>query len=392
MIRILEVGIGLALVFTLVALICSIVNEWISAMVEKRGNLLWEGIENLVGQELRGDICGHQLMQGLVRKETWFDAILKRLLPGIDRAKPSYVPTEMFVATLLDIVQTRAAGRPPATLAGLRSTIQSANVAAPVKQALLALVNNASGAAADELAKAKKNIGDWFDAGMDRVTGWYKRWSQIILILVGLGVAFVLGVDSIAIAKRLWTDPVVRDRVADAAEDFVEENKENPRLTGAQTPAAAPQTSDLTLTSDMDTNLTTDTLLTSDAPETPATEGVEGTTVAEKQTVAETETAEELAKEKLKEIQIFQNQLEDLSLPLFPMTGLREEYKSRHKGIEGEASLPRMFGWWLWHHLFGFVLTSFAASLGAPFWFDLLNRFVNLRTTGKKPEEVPAKP
>ena len=54
MLRILEVGIGLALVFTLVALICSIINEWISAMVEKRGNLLWEGIENLVGAELRG--------------------------------------------------------------------------------------------------------------------------------------------------------------------------------------------------------------------------------------------------------------------------------------------------------------------------------------------------
>jgi len=397
MIRILEVGIGLALVFTLVALICSIVNEWISAMVEKRGNLLWEGIENLVGQELRGDICGHQLMQGLVRKPTWFDAIVKRLLPRIDRAKPSYVPTEMFVATLLDIIGARAAaggnphvaGQLPTTFAGLQTAIQNANgVPDNVKQALLALVNNAGSGAQDELAKAKKYIGDWFDAGMGRVTGWYKRWSQLVLILVGLGVAFFLGVDCIAIAKRLWTDPVVRERVAEAGKEFVEENGDDPRLIGGGTPTA-PKASDVPLTSDMDTNLTTDTLLTSDAPETPPTEA--GTSAAEEQTVAETETAEELAKEKLKEIQIFQNQLEALSLPLFPMTGLREEYKSRHKGVEADAWLPRMFGWWLSHHLFGFVLTSFAASLGAPFWFDLLNRFVNLRNTGKKPEE-PAKP
>ena len=139
------------------------------------------------------------------------------------------------------------------------------------------------------------------------------------------------------------------------------------------------------MTSGMD--LTTDAPLTSDAPETPPME--EGTSAAEAQTVAETETAEELAREKLKEIQIFQSQLEALSLPMFPMTGLREEYKSSHKGVE--SSLPSMFGWWLWHHLLGFVLTSFAASLGAPFWFDLLNRFMNLRTTGKKPEEAPAK-
>ncbi|HEX6863939.1 MAG TPA: hypothetical protein VF414_14020 [Thermoanaerobaculia bacterium] len=413
-------GIGLALVFTLVALICSIVNEWISAMVEKRGNLLWEGIENLVGRELRGDICSHQLMQGLVRKQTWFDAILKRLLPGIDRAKPSYVPTEMFVATLLDIVgaraaaggNPRAAGQLPTTFAGLQTAIQNANgVPDNVKQALLALVNNAGSAAADELAKAKKNIGDWFDAGMGRVTGWYKRWSQLILILVGLGVAFFLGVDCIAIAKRLWTDPVVRDRVVAAAGEFVEENKENRRLSRGEAPSnagdagetgAAPQAGSVPLNSDMDSNfgadpllasdldtdLTTDTLLTSDAPEILPTED-DGTSAAEEQTVAETETAEELAKEKLKDIQIFQSQLEALSLPLFPMTGLREEYRSSHTGVE--ASLLRMFGWWLSHHLFGFVLTSFAASLGAPFWFDLLNRFVNLRTTGKKPVEVPAK-
>jgi hypothetical protein len=402
MLRILEVGIGLALVFTLVALICSIVNEWISAMLEKRGNLLWEGIENLVGQELRGDICGHQLMQGLVRKQTWFDAILKRILPGIDRAKPSYVPTEMFVATLLDIIGARAAaggnprvaGQLPTTFAGLQTAVQNANgVPDNVKQALLALVNDAGGAAADQLEKAKKHIGDWFDAGMGRVTGWYKRWSQLVLILVGLGVAFFLGVDCIAIAKRLWTDPVVREQVAQAAEEFVDRNQEDPRLTGRQTPANAaptatpPQASDVSLTSDVDSDLTADTPLTSDAPETPPAEAE--TPAEENQEVAETETAEELAKEKIKEIRVFQTQLEALSLPLFPMTALREEYKSKHTGAE--RSLPRMFGWWLWHHLLGFVLTSFAASLGAPFWFDLLNRFVNLRNTGKKPEEAPAK-
>jgi len=30
--------------------------------------------------------------------------------------------------------------------------------------------------------------------------------------------------------------------------------------------------------------------------------------------------------------------------------------------------------------------------LGAPFWFDLLNKFVNIRAVGKAPEEHPKNP
>jgi len=33
----------------------------------------------------------------------------------------------------------------------------------------------------------------------------------------------------------------------------------------------------------------------------------------------------------------------------------------------------------------GLLVTAFALSFGAPFWFDLLNRLVNLRAAGKKP-------
>jgi hypothetical protein len=42
--------------------------------------------------------------------------------------------------------------------------------------------------------------------------------------------------------------------------------------------------------------------------------------------------------------------------------------------------------------LIGLLLTTFAVSLGAPFWFDLLNRFVNIRSAGKAPEEKPKSP
>jgi hypothetical protein len=42
--------------------------------------------------------------------------------------------------------------------------------------------------------------------------------------------------------------------------------------------------------------------------------------------------------------------------------------------------------------MLGWILTILAVSLGAPFWFDMLNRVVAIRSAGKAPEEAPKKP
>lgn len=39
--------------------------------------------------------------------------------------------------------------------------------------------------------------------------------------------------------------------------------------------------------------------------------------------------------------------------------------------------------WWWIEKTFGLLLTALAISLGAPFWFDTLNRFINFRTATK---------
>ncbi|NBQ69833.1 MAG: hypothetical protein EBU46_13830, partial [Nitrosomonadaceae bacterium] len=35
--------------------------------------------------------------------------------------------------------------------------------------------------------------------------------------------------------------------------------------------------------------------------------------------------------------------------------------------------------------IMGILITTFAGSLGAPFWFQLLNKIVDLRAAGKQP-------
>jgi hypothetical protein len=38
-----------------------------------------------------------------------------------------------------------------------------------------------------------------------------------------------------------------------------------------------------------------------------------------------------------------------------------------------------------WTKVFGLLLTVLALSLGAPFWFDMLNKIINIRSSGPPP-------
>lgn len=53
------------------------------------------------------------------------------------------------------------------------------------------------------------------------------------------------------------------------------------------------------------------------------------------------------------------------------------------------ASCPAGNLWQLLMRLTGWLITGLAVSLGAPFWFDLLQRFVSLRGAGRGPRVQP---
>jgi hypothetical protein len=49
-------------------------------------------------------------------------------------------------------------------------------------------------------------------------------------------------------------------------------------------------------------------------------------------------------------------------------------------GLSPQAWVMRVLGW---------LITALAVSLGAPFWFDLLNKFIVIRGTVKPKEKSP---
>ena len=58
-------------------------------------------------------------------------------------------------------------------------------------------------AAGNDVDKLKKSLEDWFNSAMDRVSGWYKRWSQVVILFLGLGITVALNADSIALGDSL---------------------------------------------------------------------------------------------------------------------------------------------------------------------------------------------
>jgi hypothetical protein len=321
----LDVAIGMVMIYSLLSLICSTINEGISSFFALRATTLEKGLENLLGSDLAKQVYDHHLVQGLVQKDIVFRG----------KRKPSYIPTRTFVLSLLDTMN----GGFPASADDVRLAVQKIPDA-KVQRALLALVDEAQG----DLDKIKKNFGVWFDHSMDRVSGWYRRKVQMIIMVLGIVVSFGLGVDTIATVQRLWGDSVLRSALVDAAQAEVAKKQPPPQpvAPGAAAPAA---------------------------PAAPNFDQVG------------------------KNLKDLQNQFAALEIPTYPLHSVCADWDTVQKANQKPNQKPKpcpQSGWdllvfWLGRHWLGFVITSVALSLGAPFWFDLLNKLVSMRSAGQKP-------
>lgn len=181
-----------------------------------------------------------------------------------------------------------------------------------------------------DFERARQNIEEWYNGAMDRVSGWYKRRVHVVLLVLGFVVSALVNADTIQIARALVQNDAMRTAIVDAAEQKVGE--------GMPTPS-----------------------------ETPATP----------------EERLRLAREKVQQTKA---DLNELGLPL----GWVENTPAN---ALDPRRCPGNFNEWLLK-IFGLVLTGLAISQGAPFWFDLLNKFIVIRSTVKpkeKSEDQPSK-
>jgi hypothetical protein len=89
-----------------------------------------------------------------------------------------------------------------------------------LRKTLLTLYDDAG----HDVEKLKENIEVWFNNGMDRVNGWYKRRSQWVIGALSLVAAVALNADAVLIFRYLQVNTGARDAMVAQATQFMEQN------------------------------------------------------------------------------------------------------------------------------------------------------------------------
>lgn len=243
-----DVAIGLAFVYLLFSVLCSAVQEAIAGLLDMRSATLEAGLRNMLQDDGHRGTAGAPIpirpieyptadpdpdLTGVkprpvnpadpsARKISLVDEMLghglirttytsSKLLFRRKRRGPSYIPSRSFAIALLDIVAPSNANDP---IEKVREAIEKSSlIPEGTKSTLLAL---ATGAVKDR-EQYRTEIEHWFDTTMSRVSGWYKRKTQIIICVLSFVVAVGLNVNTVSIADRLINDAGLRAALVQSA-------------------------------------------------------------------------------------------------------------------------------------------------------------------------------
>jgi hypothetical protein len=267
---------------------------------------------------------------------------------------PSYVPSKTFALALLDILGKgqAATGTAEQRLAQIKAAIVNLPES-DVKKSLQALL--VSGA--DSVEKVEEKLQGWFNDSMDRVSGWYKNRVQVWTVVIASVVTILVNADTIQIAQKLMVNPALRDKIVQEAK-----NPNNSNTDQTASTLTAQQKADLSSLTGWTSEFRTFHRM--DACQDQSLRGA---------TLTETDCRGESYE-----------QAKANPNPKFIAAWNSDSFPGMH--LLSAVAFP-----WLWavvpDHIVGWILTAIAASLGAPFWFDTLNKFMNVRAAGTSPTE-----
>jgi hypothetical protein len=234
-----------------------------------------------------------------------------------------------------------------ATMNKLKAGIAALSITHPqLKQTLSSILNSVPQTIwqkVNELELVRTNLEDWFNNAMDRLSGWYKRRTLGMTLLVGVLLAVIFNVDSLNLVNRMWQEPDLRLAIVEKAEAIL--TKDSTALEEDQTLV-------------LDQNIT-DVNLPIGWLGSPI--AVEGISSAEPESICTLTPVDET-----KVYGVF------ISGQCYP--------------IINAPRLPDTTGWLI--KLAGILISGAAASPGSSFWFDLLKKIINIRFTGAKPVEI----
>jgi hypothetical protein len=370
----LDVAAGLVFVYLFMSVLATVAREAFEGFMKRRSRNLEKGLiellcdqpaektgpkrkgkKTLEGYEVLQSFYDHPLIMSLYRGRYTIPP-KRHFLQG--RSMPSYVPSSHFAYVILDMLSER----------GGQGTDQGVNLNAVMEGSrqlgnprLARMVQFAVSNAGGDAEKARLFLENWFNATMDRVSGWYRLETQTFLFWVSLVACVVLNVNTVVIADALYRSPTLRKGVEVAAETYYQKHAAGQLQTGELQTLGNNPLNELGLPLGW-TQQTRDAM------------------------------ARLFAREEARAV-------DPQAMALLDVTAKDE------KGWTGQAASSINSAWQevvnfyygtpglgdntLFNFLpfvsliMGWVMTAFAVTLGAPFWFDVLSKLMVVRSTFK---------
>ena len=259
---------------------------------------------------------------------------------------PAYIDAKNFVSALLEKI-TYDPENPDSIATSLNAIIDKIEkcngLSHELKRVVLTYANEAKNTyealsikTVGEIDLFREKLEKWFDSSMDRITGTLKvKYIRPFTLIVAIITTLAMNADSIAIAKYLYNNPEARSKVADMA--YSREIAQNLNSQMSELANSLPDSARLT-----------------------------------------EDQFKEAVQARMDVIKNASSSIEG-SIPL---------------GWSKAEFIPKPGSnifFVLVAKIIGLAATVLAIMMGAPFWFDVLNKVSNLRSTGAKPTKTEDK-
>ncbi len=363
---ILDIVIGLIFTYLLYSLLATIIQEIIATNFAFRAKILEKAITRMLddGASAKSRLWGFftlffkkDIKQPKLTAQFYNHPLIKYLAPDKWEKKPAYLSAQNFSKVIVDLLRGKQLG--------------TGNHAAEIEESLRNKKTHWGGTVINEdtsdyldsiwvdaqgnIDEFRGKLEDWYNETMDRASGWYKQYTQVILLFVGFGIAMMFNVDTIQIVHKLEKDPKLREQLvaqADAyakvhpslAAELLEEKKRNRELLAALKDTVG------TANADVDSM----------------------NRITEEKYRLLRERRDTLYNQASRLIQSDINKMHHALALGWGNYGGAQSFFGKAKYV-----IVSSLGNWI--KFLGLFLTAIAISLGAPFWFDILSKVIKIR-------------
>jgi len=257
--------------------------------------------------------------------------------------------------------------------------------------------------AENDVAKFRAQLEQWFDDTMKRATGWYKQKVQFILLLVGLVLAICFNANTISIVKKLSIDKNARDKLVEMAVTYSNGSAGNAPEGVVHFTRRDSLRIDSIRVARLDSLEAVRTALVKEMNDANSLLGLgwnlpDSLNLTDRKMTSKL-TGGEMSLYKYDTIRLDNGVVKLLQYSSHYTTRIACALSKNPKGYTGankkftkikvdnstwgqtKYAISNVFSNAFW----GFLLTALAISLGSPFWFDILNKLIQVRGPVREP-------